>query len=53
MRTEFVVADACRIGAAYTLGGNFAGHMTALLKLIHEIQHEIGDVATLVQHGMR
>lgn len=27
--------------------------MTALLKLVHELQHEVGDVATLVQCGMR
>lgn len=35
------------------MGGDAAGHATAILKLIHEIQHEIGDVATLVQCGMR
>lgn len=42
-----------RIGAAYAVGGDAVGHATAALKLVHEVQHEIGDVATLVQCGMR
>lgn len=42
-----------RIGAAYAVGGDAIGHTTAALKLVHEVQHEIGDVATLVQCGMR
>ena len=44
---------ASRIGAAYAVGGDAVGHVTALLKLVHELQHEVGDVATLVQCGMR
>lgn len=44
---------ASRIGAAYAVGGDAIGHTTAALKLVHEVQHEIGDVATLVQCGMR
>lgn len=35
------------------MGGDAVGHVTALLKLVHELQHEVGDVATLVQCGMR
>lgn len=41
------------VGAAFALVGDNAGYITALLKLIHEVQHEFGDVATLVQYGMR
>ncbi|CAM9376269.1 unnamed protein product [Ectocarpus sp. 13 AM-2016] len=45
--------DGIGIGAAYAVGGDAVGHATAALKLMHEVQHEIGDVATLVQCGMR
>ncbi|CAM9291338.1 unnamed protein product [Ectocarpus sp. 6 AP-2014] len=45
--------DGIGIGAAYAVGGDAVGHATAALKLVHEVQHEIGDVATLVQCGMR
>ncbi|CAM9165736.1 unnamed protein product [Ectocarpus sp. 12 AP-2014] len=44
--------DGIGIGAAYAVGGDAVGHATAALKLVHEVQHEIGDVATLVQCGM-
>eukprot|EP00903_Cladosiphon_okamuranus_P020521 g18838.t1 len=44
--------DGIGIGAAYAVGGDAVGHATALLKLVHELQHEVGDVATLVQCGM-
>ncbi|CAM9818788.1 unnamed protein product [Scytosiphon promiscuus] len=46
------VIDGIGIGAAYAVGGDVIGHTTAALKLVHEVQHEIGDVATLVQCGM-
>lgn len=42
-----------RVGTAFAMCGDTAGYITAVLKLIHEVQHEIGDVATLVQYGMR
>ncbi|XP_008547148.1 zinc transporter zipt-7.2 [Microplitis demolitor] len=42
--------DGLAIGASYLAGKNI-GHITTLTILLHEVPHEIGDFAILVQSG--
>lgn len=43
-------SDGIAIGAAFASGGGL-GYSTALATLLHELPHEIGDFAVLVQNG--
>lgn len=44
--------DGIAIGASFATGTGL-GYSTALATLMHELPHEIGDFAVLVQSGMR
>lgn len=46
------MTDGIAIGAAFATGTGL-GYSTALATLMHELPHEIGDFAVLVQSGMR
>lgn len=46
------LTDGIAIGAAFMSGASL-GRSTALATLLHELPHEIGDYAVLVQSGMR
>lgn len=46
------LTDGIAIGAAFAAGTGL-GYSTALATLMHELPHEIGDFAVLVQSGMR
>lgn len=46
------LTDGIAIGAAFATGTGL-GYSTALATLMHELPHEIGDFAVLVQSGMR
>lgn len=45
------LSDGIAIGAAFASGSGL-GYSTALATLLHELPHEIGDFAVLVQSGM-
>ena len=45
------LSDGIAIGAAFASGSGL-GYSTALATLLHELPHEIGDFAVLVQNGM-
>lgn len=46
------LSDGIAIGAAFASGGAL-GRSTALATLFHELPHEIGDFAVLIESGMR